>query len=161
MITIPGFSVVEFQTEHASALVPVWRESFEAAVGVNEPHTLQEQQHYLLEEVVPKNDVLIVLDGQNIVGFIAASREFIAQLYLAAPYQRKGIGGALLSWAKQQSSGRLCLYTFQSNTGAQRFYEAHGFGIIERGFEPEWQLQDIKYEWRAAGASCLRRGSLS
>ncbi len=62
-----------------------------------------------------------------------------------------GIGKASAAssstWAQQQSSGRLWLYTFARNRVAQAFYEHHGFRIVARGFEPTWQLDDIKYEW--------------
>ncbi|MGD7018473.1 GNAT family N-acetyltransferase, partial [Bacillus altitudinis] len=62
-------------------------------------------------------------------------------------YQGMGIGTALLSRAKEQSSGRLTLYTFEINKNAQRFYEKHGFNIIGRGYENEEYLPDILYEW--------------
>lgn len=38
---------------------------------------------------------------------------------------------------------------FQRNNVAQAFYERHGFKIIARGHEPNWKLDDLKYEWRA------------
>lgn len=53
----------------------------------------------------------------------------------------------MLEWAKRQSSGSLWLCTFACNEGAQRFYAREGFRIAARGFEPLWQLEDIRYEW--------------
>ena len=49
--------------------------------------------------------------------------------------------------AKKHSNGVLRLFTLETNTKAQRFYERHGFKIIRRGFEEFWQLADIEYEW--------------
>ena len=46
-----------------------------------------------------------------------------------------------------ESGGSLRLFTFKSNSKAQRFYERHGFKIIGRGFEELWQLEDIEYQW--------------
>jgi ribosomal protein S18 acetylase RimI-like enzyme len=57
----------------------------------------------------------------------------------------------LLDLAKTGSGGRLWLYTFVTNTRAQRFYERHGFDVVERGFEPVMQLGDLRYEWRRPG----------
>jgi len=30
---------------------------------------------------------------------------------------------------------------------ALRFYERHGFKVVGCGFEKEWQLEDVEYEW--------------
>jgi ribosomal protein S18 acetylase RimI-like enzyme len=53
----------------------------------------------------------------------------------------------LVNIAKEQSCGRLRLFTFAVNKNAQRFYERHGFKIVGGGFEEAWQLDDIEYEW--------------
>ena len=86
------------------------------------------------------------MDGA-IVGFVAASEVSVAQLYVHTRYQRLGIGTLLLNWAKNQSKGSLWLYTFARNSRACSFYEGSGFRAVARGFEPMWQLEDVKYEW--------------
>ena len=63
----------------------------------------------------------------------------------------------LLNIAKENSMGRLRLFTFERNKNAQRFYEKHGFQIIARGFEQSWQLADIEYEWCEATSAANRR----
>ena len=125
----------------------MWRASFEAAVGVLEPHTVEQQRAYLLGTIVPSNRVVVALAGGRVVGFIAASYERIDQLYVHLDYQGLGIGSRLLQWAKDNSRGRLSLFTFERNDRAQKFYEARGFQIVGRGFEEAWQLPDISYEW--------------
>lgn len=125
----------------------MWRASFEAAVGVLDPHTVEERRSYLFNTVVPNNRVLVALANGRVVGFVAASEERIDQLYVRRDYQGKGIGSRLLQWAKDNSAGRLSLFTFQRNERAQRFYEARGFNIVARGLEEHSQLPDIKYEW--------------
>jgi ribosomal protein S18 acetylase RimI-like enzyme len=71
----------------------------------------------------------------------------VAQLYVRKGLHRRGIGAQLLAWAKERSGGSLWLYTFEQNAVARAFYEKHGFRIVARGFEPEWQLPDLKYRW--------------
>lgn len=46
--------------------------------------------------------------------------------------------------------GSLLLYTFVRNQRACAFYERSGFVAIERGFEKDWQLEDVKPEWKVA-----------
>lgn len=138
-----------FDPGRLDELVAMWRASFEAGVGVKDPHPLDEQRRFFLDQVLPCNEVRLALAGDEMVGFIAASRESISQLYVRVGCQRRGIGTRMLDWAKSQSAGRLWLYTFQRNHGACAFYERHGFVPVERGFEPLWRLEDVRYEWSA------------
>ncbi len=140
-------SLVRFSSDHAEELVAMWRASFEAAVGVRDPHNIEEQRSYLLGTVVPNNQVVVALMNGVNVGFVAASPRHIDQLYVHRDYQGQGIGSRLLQWAKDNSSGQLSLFTFERNARAQRFYESRGFKVVARGFEEQWQLPDIKYEW--------------
>jgi ribosomal protein S18 acetylase RimI-like enzyme len=149
---LPGLHLADYDDSAALELVRMWRASFEQGVGVIDPHPLDGQLAYLNDVVLPQNRVRVVCDeaGGAIVGFLAASREMIAALYVQVDYHGRGIGSALLDLAKQESSGRLRLFTVERNLRAQRFYEARGFKVIARGFEKDWQLADLEYEWRAA-----------
>ncbi len=142
---------VALQPSHVDELVAMWRTSFEQAVGVIDPHPIEQQRDYLLNEVFPNNEVRIAISTGKIVGFIAASAESIAQLYVHVDHQGNGIGSQLLQWAQDNSNGSLWLYTFENNEAAQRFYERKGFKVVARGFEEQWQLNDIKYEWTGPG----------
>lgn len=143
--------IVDYNHEYGPELVRMWRDSFEQAIGIVDPHPLDQQLRYLEEKVVPENQVLMVLgkDGAGIVAFMASTPETISQLYVHAGHQNEGIGSMLVNIAKQQSHGRLRLFTFRVNERAQRFYERHGFKVVGRGFEENWQLEDVEYEWTA------------
>ena len=79
----------------------------------------------------------------------AASGDTVAQLYVRVGRQREGIGHLLLDWAKSHSTGRLGLYTFARNAGAGAFSAREGFVEVAQGFEPMWQLEDVRLEWAA------------
>ena len=149
--TVDRISFSEFHAGLAEELVIMWRRSFEEAVGITDPHPLEEQRAYLMNEVVPRNALRVAfLDGE-VVGFAAASSVSLAQLYVHLRFQRIGIGKRLLEWAKGQSAGSLWLFTFARNARACAFYERNGFQAVARGFEAKWQLEDVRYEWSAAG----------
>jgi GNAT superfamily N-acetyltransferase len=150
-------TLAEYRDECLDELVPMWRGSFESGVGVRDPHPLAEQRQYFLAEVRPRNAVRLALLDAALVGFVAASRESVAQLYVRVGFQRTGIGSRLLEWAKAQSAGSLWLFTFARNLGACSFYERSGFVAVARGFEPIWQLDDVKYQWSTLGESEARR----
>jgi len=57
---------------------------------------------------------------------MALEDEWVEQLYIDPEHQRRGHGARLLEVA-QATRPALALWTFESNLGAQGFYEAHGF----------------------------------
>jgi Acetyltransferases len=142
--------MAEFRGDWLDELLPMWRASFEAGVGVKDPHPLSEQREFFLSKVLPHNAVRVAVLDSALVGFIAASPESVAQLYVRVGFQRAGIGSKLLQWAKARSAGSLWLFTFERNRGACSFYERNGFVAVARGFEPMWQLSDVKYQWSAS-----------
>jgi GNAT superfamily N-acetyltransferase len=153
MTTSVPAALVEFDARRLDELVRIWRASFELGVGITDPHPIEEQRRYFLAEVLPRHAVRMALRGTELVGFIAASTESVSQLFVRVGHQRQGIGAALLAWAKSRSGGSLWLYAFKRNHGACAFYERNGFVAIAHGFEPTWQLEDIKYQW-PAGPTC-------
>ena len=138
---------VEYEPAHEAELLRLWRASFERALDLVDPHPLEDQAAYFRSKVLPAHRVRVVLEKGRVIAFLAAQESEIAQLYVHVDHQGKGIGTMLLDLAKRESSGRLRLFTFARNAGARRFYERHGFRIVRRGFEPDWQLDDLEYEW--------------
>lgn len=64
-------------------------------------------------------------------------------------WTRRGIGTRLLSVAKRSRPEGLQLWTFQSNDGAHRFYERHGFKAEERtdGSRNQERTPNVRYVW--------------
>lgn len=147
MKTVDQVNLIEFDMDRLEELVAMWRACFESGVGVKDPHPIEDQRAAFLTDILPKYPVRMAMLDEQLEGFVAASSESVCQLHVRVGCHRLGIGTKLLDWAKSRSSGSLWLYTFDRNKIAQAFYEHHGFVIAERGFEPAWQLEDIKYAW--------------
>jgi GNAT superfamily N-acetyltransferase len=147
------WTLQNFDEADLDELLPMWRESFEFGVGITDPHPLAEQRAYFWSEVAAKNTIRVARRGTQLVGFAAASPESVAQLHVRVGHHRQGIGTSLLEWAKTQSTGRLWLYTFAQNSKARAFYEKHGFRATVHGFEPNWKLADVRYEWSRDAAA--------
>jgi GNAT superfamily N-acetyltransferase len=145
--------IADFEPTETDALVRMWRASFEHGVGVIDPHPMGEQVEYLRSQVLPLHRVRVAKLGGSIVGFVAANAESVAQLFVRVENIGQGIGAKLLGLAQAESSGSLWLYTFARNIRARRFYEHHGFVAIAHGFEPIWQLEDVKYQWVRSGST--------
>jgi ribosomal protein S18 acetylase RimI-like enzyme len=133
------------------SLVDLWRASFEHGVGAPVPQPVDDHLRYFDEHVLTETSVYLALHDGDLVGFGAFTPEAVMQLYVHVAHLGRGIGTRLLDIAKASSQGKLWLYTFVTNTNAQRFYERHGFDVVERGFEPVMQLGDLRYEWKRPG----------
>ncbi len=114
-------------------------------------HTPDDVRRYYRETLFV-NGVVTVADCQGeIGGFLALVEDrFVSALYLDQPYRSRGIGAALLGEAKRRAKTELRLWTFEHNTGAQRFYEREGLAPVRRtSGDNEEGLPDILYLWRA------------
>jgi GNAT superfamily N-acetyltransferase len=123
------------------------RASFEHGVGVKDPHPLEERIDFLISKVVPFNTVRVARKAGDVVAFMASNSESVSQLFVRVESIGQGIGTRLLRLARAESSGGLRLFTFARNLRARGFCEHHGFAAIAHGFEPMWQLEDVKYQW--------------
>ena len=140
--------VVQYRPGYRDTLVDLWRTSFALGVGAPVPNPVDDHRRFFDEHMLVETTVHLALLGDVLVGFGAFTPESVVQLYVQVDHLRQGIGTRLLDVAKANSNGRLWLYTFVTNVNAQRFYERHGFDVVERGFEPVMQLGDLRYEWK-------------
>ena len=122
--------ITQYDTKYAEQTVGMWRESKERAIGQKEGHSFENHLYFLNNILSEQYQIDVVLLDDNVVGMIAYNEREISQLYIHIDYQGFGIGQTLLDKAKEQSSGRLSLYTFEVNEKAQRFYEKNDFKII-------------------------------
>ncbi|WP_139377746.1 GNAT family N-acetyltransferase [Solibacillus isronensis] len=139
--------ITQYHPKYAEQTVEMWRESKERAIGQKEMHTFDSHIYFLNNILLEHYQIDVVLIDDKVVGMIAYNEREISQLYIHTDYQGFGIGQTLLDKAKEQSSGKLILYTFEVNENARRFYEKNGFNIKSRGHENEENLPDILYEW--------------
>jgi putative acetyltransferase len=112
----------------------------------------QEDRQFLRERVFRTCQLWGYFENREMIGFIAFREGWIDQLYVLPSSQGRGIGTALLRVAQGQFS-QLSLWMFQCNKPARRFYEQHGFMLIEEtdGSANEEKEPDAMYSWRSGG----------
>ncbi len=145
MTEIESIQLVEYAEKYAVSAVTMWRTSKEKAIGIKEIHSFDDHLYFLNEVLAKENTIYLAIqvDSDAVVGLMATDGVFLNQLYIHTDFQRRGIGSRLLGLARNVSSGKLRLYTFEINLGAQAFYEKHGFKVTGRGSDNEEQLSDI------------------
>jgi len=114
-------------------------------------HTDEEVRSWIAGTVMRRCRVWIARRDGRVVGFLALDGDELDQLYLLPGHYRQGTGSRLVAMAKQESPGRLRLFTFQRNAHARAFYEVHGFRIVDLndGSRNEECEPDVRYEWTA------------
>ncbi|MEL6466991.1 MAG: GNAT family N-acetyltransferase [Pseudomonadota bacterium] len=103
--------------------------------------------------MVERGWVTVAEQGGQVCAFCARNGADVHALYVAEPAQGRGLGSDLLA-GMQGMSDHLTLWTFEANTGAQRFYLRHGFVEVARtdGARNDEGLPDIRYDWHKEGA---------
>jgi GNAT superfamily N-acetyltransferase len=110
-------------------------------------HTDDEVRAWIAELVIPRSEVWLAESGE-LVGLLVLDDDWVDQLYVDPELTGRGIGTQLIELAKSRRPGGLRLWTFESNTGAQRFYERHEFRATDRTEgDNEEGAPDILYVW--------------
>jgi GNAT superfamily N-acetyltransferase len=112
------------------------------------PRIPEEDRPKLGRWIVERHEVWVAAEDA-IAGFAGVSPGWLDHLYVDPSLQDRGIGTALLTHAKSVQPDGLQLWVFQKNEGARRFYERHGFRLVELtdGAGNQEREPDARYEW--------------
>jgi chorismate mutase/GNAT superfamily N-acetyltransferase len=85
----------------------------------------------------------------RVVGYAVLTGEWLDDLFLAPGETGQGVGQALLDVVKSELPDGFCLWVFESNAGARRFYRRHGLVELERtdGSSNEERSPDVRMVW--------------
>src|SRR5262245_50898357 len=99
-----------------------------------------------------RTTIFVAEDGDSVVGFCGVADGELTHLYVDPAAQSRGVGSSLMAHAKAVSPERLELWGFQKNDGARRFYERHGFRLVELtdGANNMEKEPDARYEWTSS-----------
>jgi ribosomal protein S18 acetylase RimI-like enzyme len=142
----------------AAAVADVWLASFHAGLPtVRLAHSDDEVRGWVADVLIPGRETWVAEAGvggaSEIVGMMALTDEELDQLYLRPDWRGRGLGDRFVALAKERRPAGLALYAFQVNAAACRFYERHGFEVVDRndGSRNEEHEPDVRYAWRAGG----------
>ncbi len=124
--------------------------SFKATYGWPPVHTDDEVRSWVRDVLLPSTETWVATapDGR-LVGFMSLKTDELDQLWLLPDHTGQGLGSRFVALAKELRPAGLSLFTFQVNTGARRFYERHGFRVVDlnEGERNEERKPDIRYAW--------------
>jgi GNAT superfamily N-acetyltransferase len=113
-------------------------------------HPDAETREWIRTVVLPEREVWLVEDaGSRPLGVMVLDDDWVDQLYIEPAFTGMGLGSRLIQLAKSRRPAGLQLWTFVTNTAAQRFYLRHGFVVAETtdGSQNEEKAPDIRFAW--------------
>lgn len=104
-----------------------------------------------------RREVWLAEDGEQLLGFADVQDDWLESLYVDPQHTGDGIGAALLDLVKSLRPNGFCLWVFQSNTGARRFYRDHGLVELEHtdGSANEERSPDLRMAWPGAAPAAF------
>ena len=136
------------------AVADVLIRSRRAAVGAIPAavHSDAETREWIRTVVIPEREVWLMQDADSQpLAVLILDGSWVDQLYVEPTCTGMGLGSRLIELAKSRRPAGLQLWTFVTNTGAQRFYRRHGFVVAETtdGSRNEEKAPDIRFIWSA------------
>ena len=111
----------------ALLIAELWLRSRRGSAGIPPAaHSDDEVRVWFRDVVLPSHEVWVTSDGHDLTAMMVLDGEWVEQLYVAPEHLRRGYGSRLVHLA-QATRRELALWTFEANTTARTFYEAHGF----------------------------------
>ena len=134
----------------AGSITGVYLAAFRATYEFPLVHADDEVARWIAEVLIPETETWVAERDGEVIGFMSLTAASVEQLYLAPRHTGRGIGSRLILLAKERRPAGLSLATFQVNDGARRFYERHGFQVVELGdgSTNEEGQPDVRYAWR-------------
>ena len=144
-------TIRSYEDRDLEAAVHLWFESWRSTgLAVAERASEPAMQARFAEELVSGWTVYLADDDAGrLVGFLALKPETkcLDQIFVAPAAQSRGVGVALLDFAKQRMPEGFWLRTAVDNAGACRFYERFGFRRGETATHPTLGHETVIYRW--------------
>lgn len=114
--------------------------------GLHPPH---DARAYVGRWDLSACDVWLAESDGRLVGYARVGLDWLDDLYVDTCASGTGVGSALLDLVKAQRPHGFCLWVFESNQPARRFYRNRGLVELERtdGSGNEEQAPDVRMAW--------------
>ncbi|WP_018885441.1 GNAT family N-acetyltransferase [Paenibacillus massiliensis] len=110
------------------------------------PERYWTEQFNAVKEILPQSEVYVYEQGDEILGFVGLSDNYIAGIFVSTISQSKGIGRELLNYAKSIKT-ELSLSVYQKNERAIKFYQRESFIIEAEKIDENTGEQEFLMLW--------------
>lgn len=126
----------------------LWRVRQQSLGAIPAPvHSLEDMRRWMRAVAFQEYDVWVAEAEGELAGLMALRQpDWLEHLYIDSAFTGQGLGSRFVELAKQELSGGVQLWTFQSNDRARCFYERHGFVAVQwTDGDNEEQAPDVRY----------------
>ena len=139
------------QDAQADAVAALWHatnlESYPYN-AVQQSHTLEGAVQFFCGTLRREARLWVATVDDTPAGVLALQGDLVRTLAVFRPWQRRGIGTALMATARAESPRGLRLYTFERNAAARAFYARLGFVEVAFGVSPAPESEpDVLLQW--------------
>lgn len=134
----------------------LWRRSWISAYPhVPEPPPLEDWVRRLQEFLSQRREIVLCHQGRIVQALmiIDPKAAHVSQLFVDVPYQRQGVGSAMLDYMRDRFPDGYTLNVVVDNINAIRFYEKYGLTRGKPSISPITFRQRIEYFWKRPGGA--------
>ncbi|ERT05848.1 acetyltransferase family protein [Lyngbya aestuarii BL J] len=119
-----------YQEQDINRLLEVWYSASKIAHSFLDEAFLETERQNIPNIYLPAAETWVFEQDNRVVGFISLLDEEVGAIFVEPQFQRQGIGGALINWARTIRS-QLFVEVFKENKVGRAFYEQYGFTLID------------------------------
>lgn len=137
----------KFETQDLGAVMQIWLEgNLDAHPFI--PASFWTDHFETVRDMLPQTELYVHENEatRQIDGFIGLSESHIEGIFVAKSARSKGIGKALLEYAKSRKP-RLTLSVYQKNERAIAFYRREKFVVQSEGIDEDTNEAEIQMFW--------------
>ena len=137
----------KFENLDLDAVMQIWLQAnLDAHAFI--PASFWEAHFEMVRDMLPQAELYVHEneDPRQIDGFIGLTENHIEGIFVAKSARSKGIGRALLEYAKSLKS-RLTLSVYQKNERAIAFYRREQFTVQSKGIDGDTNEAEIQMLW--------------
>ncbi|MEW8993362.1 N-acetyltransferase [Clostridium sp.] len=137
-----------FNIEDIEEVVDIWLNSNIAAHNFIHEDYWNSNYELVKTQYIPNSETYIYEEEGKVKGFLSIMKgEFIGAVFVNVNYQSKGIGKALINYAKERYN-KLSLTVYEENIRAVEFYEREGFNIILSQIDEATGKNELMMKWK-------------
>ena len=139
--------VRKFETQDLDAVMQIWLQAnLDAHAFI--PASFWEAHFEMVRDLLPQAELYVHEDAgtRQIDGFIGLTENHIEGIFVAKAARSKGIGKALLDYAKSRKP-RLDLSVYQKNERALAFYQREQFTVQSEGIDEDTNEAELQMLW--------------
>ena len=137
----------KFETQDLDAVMQIWMHgNLDAHAFI--PADFWTDHFEMVRDILPQAELYVHENEatRQIDGFIGLSESHIEGIFVAKSARSKGIGRALLEYAKSRKP-RLTLSVYQKNERALAFYRREQFVVQSEGIDEDTNEEEIQMHW--------------